>query len=138
MPSFVVYFAEHPTNPEFATFGDSLWWGIVTLTTVGYGDNVPKTSRRRWAAIMIMITSVAVLGMLSGSLASFFRIDHIEHTDQPSAGANASAEQEEIPDDLGGVDGAVRLLTNQVSALRDEVRELRTAITGTNRTATDL
>src|SRR6478609_4314285 len=32
----VAYYAEHPVNPEFATFGDSLWWSIVTLTTVGY------------------------------------------------------------------------------------------------------
>ena len=42
--SWAAYIAEHPTNPGFATFGDSLWWGIVTLTTVGYGDIVPKTS----------------------------------------------------------------------------------------------
>ena len=41
--SLVTYYAEHPTNPEFATVGDALWWGIVTLTTVGYGDIVPKT-----------------------------------------------------------------------------------------------
>ena len=41
--SLVAYFAEHPTNPEFATVGDALWWGIVTMTTVGYGDIVPKT-----------------------------------------------------------------------------------------------
>src|SRR5215472_12022039 len=74
--SLVAYHAEHPTNPGFATVGDALWWGIVTLTTVGYGDIVPKTSTGRWAAVVIMLTGVAVLGLLAGSLASFFRLDN--------------------------------------------------------------
>ena len=75
--SLVAYFAEHPTNPEFATVGDALWWGIVTMTTVGYGDIVPKTPTGRWAAVVIMLTGVAVLGLLAGSLASFFRLEKV-------------------------------------------------------------
>src|SRR5215469_5434407 len=73
--SLVAYHAEHPTNPGFATIGDALWWGIVTLTTVGYGDIVPETSTGRWASVVIMFTGIAVLGLLAGSLASFFRLD---------------------------------------------------------------
>ena len=80
----VAYYAEHPVNPEFATFGDSLWWAIVTLTTVGYGDIVPVTTTGRIAAVMIMLTGVAVLGLLAGTLASFFRL-------QPTGPASAQA-----------------------------------------------
>ncbi len=71
----IAYHAEHPKNPGFATFGDALWWGIVTLTTVGYGDIVPKTTAGRAAGVMIMLTGIAILGLLAGSLASFFRLE---------------------------------------------------------------
>ena len=72
--SLSAYEAEHPTNPGFATIGDALWWGIVTLTTVGYGDIVPKTHAGRFAGVAIMFTGVAVLGVLAGSLADLFKL----------------------------------------------------------------
>ena len=71
--SWMAYVAEHPANPEFANFGDSLWWGIVTLTTVGYGDIVPETTKGRTAAVFLMLTGIGTLGVISGTLASAFR-----------------------------------------------------------------
>ncbi len=81
----VAYYAEHPTNPAYANYGDSLWWALVTLTTVGYGDIVPQTSTGRWTAAIIMITGVSVLGLLAGSLASFFRLDSAQPAAAPAA-----------------------------------------------------
>ncbi len=54
--SLAAYEAEHPTNPGFATIGDAFWWGLVTLTTVGYGDIVPKTFAGRAAGVALMFT----------------------------------------------------------------------------------
>jgi voltage-gated potassium channel len=71
--SWMAYIAEHPTNPDYATFGDSLWWGVVTLTTVGYGDIVPETEKGRIAGVFLMLTGIATLGLISGTLASMFR-----------------------------------------------------------------
>jgi hypothetical protein len=86
--SLAAYQAEHPTNPGFATIGDALWWGIATLTTVGYGDIVPETAAGRLAGIAIMFTGIAVLGLLAGSLASLFDVDEPdEDTQQRTARA---------------------------------------------------
>ncbi|MGZ4626689.1 MAG: potassium channel family protein [Kineosporiaceae bacterium] len=119
--SLVAYYAEHPTNPGFATFGDSLWWGIVTLTTVGYGDIVPKTSTGRWAGVMIMFTGVAVLGVLAGSLASFFRLGESPSGDKASGQEPAGITS---GDTAGTGDAALQALTAEVSALRREVAAL--------------
>jgi voltage-gated potassium channel len=124
--SLVAYYAEHPTNPEFATVGDALWWGIVTLTTVGYGDIVPKTPTGRWAAVMIMVTGIAVLGVLAGSLASFFRLDESKAGDGQ-------------PDDQPGDtvpapgDAALQALTAEVTALRRQVETLTERLSGGER-----
>ena len=89
--SWAAYIAEHPTNPGFATFGDSLWWGIVTLTTVGYGDIVPKTSTGRVAGVFLMLTGVATLGIISGTLASFFKSARAEEEEAAEMAASAAA-----------------------------------------------
>lgn len=107
--SLAAYEAEHKTNPEFATIGDALWWGIVTLTTVGYGDIVPKTTAGRFAGIAIMFTGIAVLGVLAGSLAALFRLDEGD-TDVADATGDGSLHAE-----LGA-------LREELAALREELR----------------
>jgi voltage-gated potassium channel len=121
--SLVAYYAEHPVNPEFATVGDALWWGIVTLTTVGYGDIVPKTPTGRWAAVTIMITGIAVLGLLAGSLASFFRPEHDENGAGPAADGAA-------PTAATSGEVALQALTAEVAALRHQVEALTRRLTG--------
>ena len=112
--SLVAYYAEHPVNAEFATLGDALWWGMVTLTTVGYGDIVPITTTGRLAGIAIMITGIAVLGVLAGSLSSFFRIQGEQPASPPSAAPSE--------DRLG-------IVIAQLAALREQVDQLTAQLT---------
>lgn len=51
---------------------DAIWWSFVTLTTVGYGDMVPKTIEGRVIGVFLMIAGVGLFGTLSGFVASWF------------------------------------------------------------------
>ncbi len=104
--SWIAYSAERSTNPGFATYGDALWWGIVTLTTVGYGDIVPDTEKGRWAGVFLMLTGLATLGVLSGTMASFFRTSRTSTESAPSppaAPASADAELAEVREQLAAI-----------------------------------
>jgi len=121
--SLVAYYAEHPTNPEFATIGDALWWGIVTMTTVGYGDIVPKTPTGRWAAVVIMLTGVAVLGLLAGSLASFFRLGQGGAPGGDTADRDASGSPPDPAAALGALVAEVASLRQQVALLSERIAD---------------
>jgi len=73
LASVVVYFLERDVQP--ATFGSvpsTMWWAVVTLTTVGYGDVVPVTVLGRLVAAMVMICGLGVFGLWTGILATGF------------------------------------------------------------------
>jgi voltage-gated potassium channel len=71
--SFIVFEVE-PASSGFTTFGDAVWWGFVTITTVGYGDLTPVTAVGRTAAVILMLGGVAFLGTLAGTLSAFFGV----------------------------------------------------------------
>jgi voltage-gated potassium channel Kch len=55
---------------DFPTIGLALWWAVMTVTTVGYGDIVPTTTPGRLVASALMITGFASLSLLTGFVAS--------------------------------------------------------------------
>jgi voltage-gated potassium channel len=54
------------------TFGDAIWWSIVTATTVGYGDIAPEAPLARVVAVVLMLVGIGTLGMITGSIATYF------------------------------------------------------------------
>ena len=68
-----MYLLEDAAHPEhFASVPDALWWAVITLTTVGYGDVVPVTAGGRFFAGVISIIGVAMAALPAGVLAAGF------------------------------------------------------------------
>jgi ABC-type amino acid transport substrate-binding protein len=77
-----MWIVERPTrslNHEsaVATLRDGVYWAVVTMTTVGYGDKTPKTTGGRLIAILWMLVSVALISILSTSIVSKMTADRV-------------------------------------------------------------
>jgi len=69
--STVVASVEGGGQASINSFGDALWWAVVTITTVGYGDMVPLTVAGRAVATILMLGGVAFFSGVTANLASF-------------------------------------------------------------------
>ncbi|MCG2800304.1 MAG: potassium channel family protein [Cellulomonas sp.] len=67
-------------------FGDGLWWAVTTMTTVGYGDRYPVTTTGRWVAVALMVGGIALLGVVTATLASWL-VDRVAAESQAEQAA---------------------------------------------------
>jgi len=84
------------------TFPEALWWAFVTITTVGYGDYYPVTGVGRLIAAGVMLSGIALIGVVTATLASYI-VERVSKQDDES-------------------DAATR---QQVHELAEEIRQLR-------------
>ncbi|QRG66258.1 ion transporter [Brevibacillus choshinensis] len=68
--SLAIYLLEYGVNDNIQSFGDALWWSVVTTTTVGYGDISPVTPGGRIMATILMLTGIGMLGALTANFAT--------------------------------------------------------------------
>lgn len=77
-----IFAVEHGTNPRIQTFGDAIWWSVVTATTVGYGDVSPVTIEGRLIAVGLMLLGIGFIGVFTAAVSSFFfnqgRVNDVE------------------------------------------------------------
>jgi len=69
-----------PPEDSVVTLRDGLYWAVVTMTTVGYGDKTPKTPLGRLVAVVWMLSSVALVSLLSASLVSRLTAERVENS----------------------------------------------------------
>lgn len=94
--AMLLYFIEGATKPEaFGSIARAMWWAIVTLTTVGYGDVYPETVLGRVAAGMVALAGIGIVAMPTGILASAFAEEFRErHERRAQAAEEAKREAE--------------------------------------------
>ncbi|MCB8984389.1 MAG: ion transporter [Ardenticatenaceae bacterium] len=102
--------ASYP-NANITTSGDAVWWTFVTMTTVGYGDRFPVSPWGRVLAVFVMLSGVALIGVLASFLSNFF------------LGAPKKKENEYEPTDPRAKLGELKSLLEQMQAAEVELVE---------------
>lgn len=96
-------------DANLVTFWDALWWAVTTITTVGYGDFFPVTATGRVVAGALMLSGIAVVGVVTASVASWL----VEHV---TAGTAAAVETQEEP-----LRAEIRELSAQIERLSAKI-----------------
>ncbi|MCF7363087.1 MULTISPECIES: potassium channel family protein [Vibrio] len=68
--SFMLFFETKDPHANIQSGGDALWWALVTISTVGYGDHYPVTTAGRLIATAMILCGVGIFGMISGLITS--------------------------------------------------------------------
>jgi voltage-gated potassium channel len=92
--------------------GDALWWALVTITTVGYGDHYPITLVGRIVAVGLMIGGIAVLGVVTAALASWL-IEQVGHR----AAQETQANEESLDAEIAAMNLKIDRLTGMLEEL---------------------
>lgn len=98
----------HPDG-NIGSYPEALWWAVVTITTVGYGDHFPVTVAGKWVAVGLMVGGIGLIGFVTGTLASWI-VDRVSTADRPQEATKADIEA----------------VLEELAALRAEISRLRT------------
>ncbi|TLM98523.1 MAG: potassium channel family protein [Actinobacteria bacterium] len=114
----VLGFESRAAEANITSGGDALWWALVTITTVGYGDRYPITFGGRVVAFTVMLAGVGIIGALASMLASVLvsPAPASAPDETPTHDADTALELRAVREEL-------RALRSEISAMRDSEGE---------------
>ncbi len=125
----ILQFESIDPDANIQTGGDAIWWGIVTLTTVGYGDRFPVTFLGRLTAVSVMLAGIGIIGALASILASL--LVSPSTPEEPAADAQPAAAPAPAlaPAPAPTADPpATSAIVEELAALRAEIAALRASL----------
>jgi voltage-gated potassium channel len=125
----VLQFESRAPDPNITTGGDALWWAIVTITTVGYGDKYPITTLGRMTGVLVMFAGVGIIGALASILASVL----VPPPPAPEAEAETPATGGAGP----GLAVATGSVEEEIAGLRAEIEALRLSLVADRRPSSE-
>src|SRR4051812_5600072 len=105
-------------DASITTFGEAVWWTITTISTVGYGDRYPVTVEGRIVAATLMVAGIALLGVVTASIAAWF-VENVRRAER-----EVSEEVEEVADEVEEVSDDVEATRAQLAEVLAELRTI--------------
>ena len=117
----VLQFESKAPNANITTGGDALWYSIVTITTVGYGDYYPVTPGGRLTAIFIMVAGMGIIGVLASLMSSLLL-----------GGGSAPVEEDAtVGTSAGNAEQELIALNQKMTRIENELAALHTLLAKT-------
>ncbi|RSX54516.1 Ion channel [Bifidobacterium dolichotidis] len=120
------YSVEHKApGATITTFGDSVWWAFVTVTTVGYGEVHPVTTMGKCVAVGLMLTGIAMIGIVTAMISSWI-IDQVHRENVNSAQQISEGEERRTATSAEArlLQAEMLRLTETVANLNNEIQQL--------------
>ncbi len=127
----VLLFEDKAKGSNIHDYPDALWWAIVTVTTVGYGDRFPVTEGGRVVAVILMLVGIGLIGVLTATVASVFIKEHTDDNKEEFKKGHADLGQQlsVISDRLADVERRLGATPAEVAAV-DAVADAEAAANG--------
>jgi voltage-gated potassium channel len=134
----VLQFESRDPDASIVTGGDALWWALVTITTVGYGDFYPVTTLGRMTGAVVMISGIGIIGALASVLSSVLlktadepeddEPEHDEPGDEVPLSAAAPPPSQDVAGDLARTRSELTETRSELAETRRELAALRELI----------